>query len=87
MDHFIVAKFLKLFIRRVTPLYSEVLTSSKSTVMSNTAIYIWKVFFFSVENKEIKKCQKEVDYVPNFRGLREKIVEDRAKPSAPYGCP
>ena len=47
------------------------------------SIHLESAFFFSVENKEIKKCLKEVDYVTNFRGLREKIVEDRAKPSAP----
>ena len=45
-------------------------------------IYLESAFFFSIENKEVKKMQNGSDYVSNFRVLREIIVGDRAYLSA-----
>ena len=42
------------------------------------SIHLESVFFFSVENKEIKIYQKDGDYISNFRVLQDIIVEDRA---------
>ena len=42
------------------------------------SIHLESAFFFSVENKEIKKYQKDSDYISNFRLLQEIIVGDRA---------
>ena len=45
-------------------------------------MYMESAFFFSVENKEMKKSQKDSDFVSYFRVLQEIILGDRAYLSA-----